>query len=144
MRRFLHPSLTLLVALLYSSILSSVFVNANDENDRPTPAPVIPNQYIVYYKKNTDRVATNKRLFYSPTSSIASSNAFSVVHQMKKAVAVKGINEEQYQQLLQDPSVDRIIPVRTHVCLVTTVFPLQKKALIVLFSVSFTLPFPGL
>lgn len=75
-------------------------------------ADVVPNQYIVFYAKDADIVATKERLFFSPNSSIASSDDFYVLHEMRKAIAVAGISKEQYQELIQDPSVETVIPVR--------------------------------
>ncbi len=69
----------------------------------------IPGQYIVYYKEDADRIATNQRLFFS--SGIASSESFHVVHELKKGIAVAGITDEQYQELKQDKSVERVVPV---------------------------------
>lgn len=71
----------------------------------------VPKQYIVFYKKDADPVITNERLFFSPDSSIASSEDFRVVHEMRKAIAVAGISDEQYQELIQDPSVEKVSPV---------------------------------
>lgn len=109
MRRFFLPFLIGTFALLLQPT-SLLFVEANDES-AAAAAPVIPNQYIVYYNKNADRAATNERLFFSPTSSVASSESFRVLHQMHKAIVVAGINEEQVQELLKDPSVLKIVPV---------------------------------
>jgi hypothetical protein len=72
---------------------------------------VIPNQYIVFYTTDADRVATNERLFFSSDSTIASSDSFSVVHEMDRAIAVTGISDAQYEELAQDPSVAKVIPV---------------------------------
>lgn len=76
-------------------------------------ADVIPNQYIVFYKKNADAAAANERLFFSPDSSVASSEDFRVVHELRKGITVAGITDEQYEVLLRDPSVEKVIPVST-------------------------------
>ena len=71
---------------------------------------IIPGQYIVFYAKNTDRIATNERLFFS--SSISSlDDSFQVVHALEDGIAVAGITDEQYQELLLDESVEKVIPV---------------------------------
>jgi hypothetical protein len=71
----------------------------------------IPNQYIVFYKKNADAAAANERLFFSPDSKVASSEDFRVVVELREAIAVAGISDEQYQELLQDTAVEDVIPV---------------------------------
>lgn len=71
---------------------------------------IIPGQYIVFYAKNTDRIETNERLFFS--SSIESlDDSFQIVQELEDGVAVAGITDEQYQDLLQDESVEKVIPV---------------------------------
>lgn len=71
--------------------------NAEKEDDND----MIPGQYIVFYKKNADRTfATQQR------------RPFRIVLELRKAVAVAGISDEQYKELLQDPSVEKVIPVR--------------------------------
>ncbi|GAX13400.1 hypothetical protein FisN_9Lh013 [Fistulifera solaris] len=71
---------------------------------------VIPNQYIVFYTLDADRAATNERLFFSSNSSIATSDSFSVVHEMDRAIAVTGISDAQSKELAQDPFVAKVIP----------------------------------
>jgi hypothetical protein len=55
---------------------------------------IIPGQYIVYYKEDADRIATNQRLFFS--SGIASSDSFQVLQELELGIAVTGITDEQY------------------------------------------------
>jgi hypothetical protein len=101
MRR-LH--LPLLLAILQAARL----VHAKNETT------VIPNQYIVYYEKNADPVATNERLFFSSDSSVASSEDFRVVVEARRAIAIAGITDKQYQELLQDPAVAKVTPVSSN------------------------------
>lgn len=113
MKRILSSS-SLLVLLL--PILSLICVHGIIDNSTAANA-IIPNQYIVFYTKDADREATNERLFFSTNSAIASSDSFSIVHEMDKAIAVTGITtEEQYQALVQDPFVEKVIPVRNDAC----------------------------
>jgi hypothetical protein len=87
-------------------------VNNLEMSATASSAPVvIPNQYIVFYTPDADRAATNERLFFSSNSSIASSDSFSVVHEMDRAIAVTGISDAQSEELAQDPSVAKVIPV---------------------------------
>lgn len=73
-------------------------------------AQKIPGQYIVYYKDNVDPTAANERLF-SSESAVASSESFHIVLELKNAIAVAGINDEQYQVLKEDEAVKKIIQV---------------------------------
>ncbi|GAX29195.1 hypothetical protein FisN_28Lu053 [Fistulifera solaris] len=68
----------------------------------------IPGQYIVFYTPDADRIATNERLFFSNT--IASSDSFQVLQELEQGIAVTGITDEQYQEILQDKSVESVIP----------------------------------
>lgn len=76
-----------------------------------TSGKAIPGQFIVYYKDDAEESATNKRLFFSPESTVASSESFHVVRELRKGIAVAGINDEQVQTLKKDKSVKKIIPV---------------------------------
>ena len=102
--------MTRIMLSLIFLISTCICVHAIDDNS--TAANIIPHQYIVFYTQNANREETNERLFFSSNSTIASSDSFSIVHEMEKAIAVTGITtEEQYQSLLQDPSVQKVIPV---------------------------------
>lgn len=96
-------SLSLVIALLQAEGFS-----ARAETNEPD---AIPSQYIVFYKKDADPVASSERLFFSANSSIASSEDFRVVQEMSEAIAVAGISDEQYEMLREDPSVENVIPV---------------------------------
>lgn len=100
MKQFLY--LSLVIALLQAG---RFVVRAENES------AAIPNQYIVFYKKDADPGVTSERLFFSANSSIASSDDFRVVQEMREAIAVAGISDEQYEVLRQDPSVENVIPV---------------------------------
>lgn len=71
---------------------------------------IIPGQYIVYYKQNVDRNAAKQRLF-------SSASPFRIIRELRKAVAVAGINSAQYQKLLQDPAVAKVVQVRADSCI---------------------------
>ncbi|GAX25555.1 hypothetical protein FisN_28Hu023 [Fistulifera solaris] len=77
----------------------------------------IPGQYIVFYKQDADRIATNERLFFSSSSSsssssgsIASSDSFQVLQELEQGIAISGITDQQVQEILQDKSVESILP----------------------------------
>ncbi len=74
-----------------------------------TYATDIPGQYIVYYKEDADRIATNQRLFSSSES--ASSESVRVVYELEKGIVVAGVTDEQHQLLMQDKAVERVVPV---------------------------------
>ncbi|GAX29196.1 hypothetical protein FisN_28Lh025 [Fistulifera solaris] len=73
-----------------------------------TYATDIPGQYIVYYKEDADRIATNQRLFSSSES--ASSESVRVVYELEKGIVVAGVTDEQHQLLMQDKAVERVVP----------------------------------
>lgn len=110
---FLFSLLHLTMRTFSSSILiivalSTVFLF--ETVDAVNKDTIIPEQYILYYKEDADRIATNQRLFFS--SGIASSSeSFRVVHELKKGIAVAGITDEQYQELIKDKAVEKVIPV---------------------------------
>jgi hypothetical protein len=64
---------------------------------------IIPGQYIVFYKRKADRpslaTAQQQRL------------PFRIIRELRKAIAVAGMDDEQYQQMLQDPAVEKVVPV---------------------------------
>lgn len=97
----------ILSLLFFASVAFKLARSQASEND------LIPGQYIVYYAEDADRASANERLFFSPTSAVASSSeSFHVVRELKHAIVVAGIHDEHYQVLLKDPGVTKVIQVR--------------------------------
>ena len=64
---------------------------------------IIPGQYIVFYKDKSDR----------PSFSTAQQQRlpFRIIRELRKAIAVADLDDQQYQQLLEDPAVEKVVPV---------------------------------
>lgn len=95
-----------IILLLLCISTASKFVRSQASEN----VQLIPGQYIVYYADDADRTSTNERLF-SSTSAVASSESFQVVRELKSAIAVAGISDEQYQILKDDKTVKKVIQV---------------------------------
>lgn len=70
----------------------------------------IPGQYIIFFKEDSDKVATQDRLF-EHAEQRQESQSPQILLELRQGIAVQGLTEEVAKEWANDAAVARIVPV---------------------------------